>query len=132
MAEPLAHFALSLVARGINRDVPDKNGVIPNKLNFTTTNATLIGMQRRYCTLDNGCPIQWATIKYRPSVAGNSIYLICFLAIFFGQLWYGIRKKTWTYMGALLLGSFTEFVGYIGRLMLNKNPFLMDNFLMYA
>lgn len=125
MAEPLFDLALSLVARA----EPDRNGIDKDNLNFTTTNATLIGMQRKYCTLTNGCPIEWATIKYRPSIAGNVIYMLCFFVLFAAQMFYGIRKKTWTYMGALLVGIFAEIIGYVGRIMLNKNPFIMNNFL---
>jgi MFS-type transporter involved in bile tolerance (Atg22 family) len=128
MAEPLFNLALSIVARA----ALDKNGIDKDHLNLTTTNATLIGMQRKYCTLTSGCPIGWATIKYRPSIAGNVIYMLCFFVLFAAQLFYGIRKKTWTYMGALLVGIFAEAIGYVGRVMLNQNPYSMDNFLMYV
>jgi hypothetical protein len=126
MAEPLANLALSVVARA----TLDRYGIDKDHLNFTTTNATLIAMQRKYCTIAAGCPIAWATIKYRPSMAGNVIYLLCFFMLFAAQLFYGIRKKTYTYMGALLVGIFAEAIGYIGRIMLNQNPYLMNNFLM--
>jgi hypothetical protein len=91
-------------------------------------------MARKYCKIDSvpACPIEWATIKYRPTMAGNIIYLLCFLAIFGGQLFYGIRKKTWTYLGTMTVGLLLEIIGYIGRVMLNKNPFIMNNFLTYV
>jgi hypothetical protein len=127
MAEPLFNLALSVVARA----ALDRNGIDKDHLNLTTTNATLIAMQRKYCTIGH-CPLGWATIKYRPSIPGNVIYMLCFFVLFAAQLFYGIRKKTWTYMGALLVGIFAEAIGYIGRIMLNQNPYSMNNFLMYV
>lgn len=114
---------ISLVARGL-----DENGIDPDNIDVKSTNATYIAMARRYCKVDM-CPQEWATLQYRPSIAGNAIYGILFAILLAGQLFYGIRKKTWTYMAALSIGIFGEIVGYIGRIMLNKNPFLMDNFL---
>jgi hypothetical protein len=109
----------------------DNNGVDSAHLDLTTTNRTLIAMQRKYCKLGE-CPIEWATIQYRPTVAGNVIYLLCFLCLLGAQLFYGIRKKTWTYLGTLTAGILLEIIGYIGRLMLNQNPFIMNNFLTYV
>ncbi|KAF2474322.1 RTA1-domain-containing protein [Lindgomyces ingoldianus] len=108
----------------------DKNNIDPDNLNLTTTNSTLIGMQRKYCHLGE-CPMWWATIKYRPTIAGNTIYMILFAILLSVQIFYGIRKKTWTYMSAMIMGCLLEIIGYIGRLMLNNNPFIMNNFLVY-
>lgn len=113
----------ALLARKI-----DQNGVNTTNLDLTTTNRTLIAMQRKYCKIGE-CPIEWATIQYRPTIAGNVIYLLCFLALLGVQLFYGIRKKTWTYLGAVSVGLLLEITGYIGRIMLNQNPFIMNNFL---
>ncbi|ORY16187.1 RTA1 like protein-domain-containing protein [Clohesyomyces aquaticus] len=108
----------------------DRNGIDPDHLNLNTTNSTLIGMQRKYCHLGE-CDMSWATIRYRPSIAGNTIYLIAFAALLGAQLFYGIRKKTWSYMSAMIMGCLLEIIGYIGRIMLNQNPFIMNNFLVY-
>ncbi|KAF2446176.1 RTA1-domain-containing protein [Karstenula rhodostoma CBS 690.94] len=77
------------------------------------------------------CPLDMAIITYQPNFAGNTIYGVCFIILLFMQLFFGIRKKTWTYMTAVCLGIFGEIVGYGGRLMLNNNPFDMNNFLIY-
>jgi hypothetical protein len=76
------------------------------------------------------CPLSMAIVNYQPTFAGNTIYGVCFIILLFMQLFFGIRKKTWTYMSAVCLGIFGEIVGYGGRLMLNSNPFDMNNFLM--
>ncbi|KAH8725241.1 RTA1 like protein-domain-containing protein [Phaeosphaeriaceae sp. PMI808] len=106
----------------------DANGIDPDNIDVYTTDPIKIAMSRKYCKVDK-CPKAWQTIKYRPTIPGNVIYMLCFLALFSGQLWFGIRNKTWTFMGTLCAGILGEFVGYIGRIMLNLNPFIMNNFL---
>jgi hypothetical protein len=112
-----------LVARAV-----DENGIDPNNIDVNTTDPRKIAMSRRYCTVGH-CPESWQTIDYRPNIAGNVIYMLCFLALLGGQMWYGIRGKTWTFMGTMCTGLLGEFIGYIGRIMLNLNPFIMNNFL---
>lgn len=116
----------TILARGL-----DKNGIDPDNINVSSTDPQYIGMARKYCKIDSQppCPIEWATMQYRPTIPGNAVYLVCFLALLGGQLFYGIRKKTWTYLGALTTGVLLEIIGYIGRFMLNRNPFIMNNFL---
>ncbi|KAL5119053.1 hypothetical protein ACEQ8H_002977 [Pleosporales sp. CAS-2024a] len=106
----------------------DPNGIDPQHNNTSSTDPMYIGMARRYCTVGK-CPESWQTIKYRPSIAGNVIYMLCFLALLGGQLWFGIRNRTWTFTGPICLGVFGEIIGYIGRILLYVNPFLMNNFL---
>jgi hypothetical protein len=50
-------------------------------------------------------------------------------ALLLRPMWYGIRSKTWSFMGTMCFGLLGEIVGYIGRIMLNLNPFIMNNFL---
>jgi hypothetical protein len=117
---------LALIARAV-----DENGVDPDNINVTSTDPAYIGPARKYCKIGE-CPIEWATIQYRPTIPGNVIYLLCFLVLLGGQIFYGVRKKTWTYMGAVSAGVLLEIIGYIGRIMLNQNPFIMNNFLAYV
>lgn len=113
----------NIIARAV-----DENGIDPNNLNYTTTDPKIIKLQRKYCTL--ACPMEWATMHYRPTIPGNAAYAGCLAVLLVAQLFYGIRKKTWSYMGAVSLGVIGEVAGYIGRILLNRNPFLMKNFLM--
>ena len=106
----------------------DQNSIDPNNIDVNTTDPIKIAVSRKYCKVGK-CPEAWQTIKYRPTIAGNVIYMLLFFVLFGGQLFYGIRGKTWTYMSALLIGIFGEIIGYIGRIMLNLNPFIMNNFL---
>lgn len=114
----------SLVARA----PLDNNGIDRDNIDITSTNATYIAMARKYCKVGT-CPVEWATIQYRPTMPGNIIYLLCFLVLLGGQLFYGIRNKTWSYMSTVSTGILLEIIGYIGRLMLHQNPFIMNNFL---
>ena len=97
----------------------------------TTRNKTASAGKPSRCTevTVDACPVERGIIRYQPTIAGNSIYGVCFILLLLTQLYFGIRKKTWTYMSAVCLGVFGEIVGYGGRLMLNKNPFEMNNFL---
>ncbi|KAL6710144.1 hypothetical protein ACN47E_009935 [Coniothyrium glycines] len=69
------------------------------------------------------CPVEDTLYGYYPSIGANG-----FFAAFFGlcliiQIALGIRYKTWTFMIALGLGCVGELIGYIGRIMLYKNPY---------
>lgn len=106
----------------------DRNGIDPENIDIHTKNSTVMAMSLRYCTVGK-CPVSWQKMEYRPTVPGNFIYIFCFLALLCGQLWFGIRNKTWTFMGTICAGILGEVVGYIGRVMFNINPFSMNNFL---
>lgn len=106
----------------------DENGIDPDNIQTNTTDPLIIAMSRKYCKLDT-CPMEWATIDYRPNIAGNAVYMAAFFILFFAQLWFGYRSRTWKFMSTMALGILGEIVGYIGRIMLNQNPFIMNNFL---
>ncbi|KAF2638969.1 RTA1-domain-containing protein [Massarina eburnea CBS 473.64] len=116
-------FALPLLVRAL-----DENGIDPDHLILNTTDPILISMQKKYCKVDL-CPMEWAILQYRPNLIGNIIYLTLFGVLLASQLFFGIRKKTYKYCATVCLGIIGEMVGYVGRLMVNKNPFPMDNFL---
>lgn len=81
------------------------------------------------CTVTT-CPIEWATIQYVPSLAGNVFYLALFAVILLTQTYLGIRYRTWTFMIALLGGEILEVLGYVGRIQLHNNIFVFGHFLM--
>jgi hypothetical protein len=105
--------------------VPDITNIDANSLNPLHIKAW-----RKMCTLDLPCNLSWATMHYLPNFAGNAVYLGCFAILLIGQLWFGFRHKTWKYMVCVCLGIIGEMVGYFGRLMYNKNPYPLKNFLM--
>lgn len=76
------------------------------------------------------CPVQGTIYGYYPSLAANA-----FFAAFFGlcmliHLGLGLKFKTWTFMIACCLGCCGELVGYIGRLIMNNNPYDNTGFVM--
>ncbi|KAF2999308.1 hypothetical protein E8E13_004780 [Curvularia kusanoi] len=108
----------------------DRNGIDPQHLNTTTTDPVIIAMSRKYCTVGT-CPPSWQVIEYRPSVAGNSIYLTFFTLLLLAQLALGWRYRShgvWKYTAIMSVGVLGEMVGYVGRILLYQNPFLMNNF----
>lgn len=81
------------------------------------------------CTKET-CPVTLATIPYVPSLAGNIIFVGIWGVAAALHLGLGIKFRTWTFMVALILGCALEVMGYIGRVLLNSNPFNEDAFLM--
>ena len=76
------------------------------------------------------CPIEWATVNYDPSLAGNALYLAIFsllLVVHALQLW---KYRTWSFSGSMMAGMVLEIVGYLGRVQMHFNPFLSNPFLL--
>lgn len=80
------------------------------------------------CTLDL-CPASASILSYQPSVPANAFFAAIFLVALIAHLIQGIRARTWGFAASLVLGCIFEIVGYIGRLMLHKNPFNFHGFL---
>jgi hypothetical protein len=72
-----------------------------------------------------------SSFLYRPTVAGNALFAVIFGICFIGQLFLGIKHKTWGYMVAMLFGLALEIVGYVARVMIHNIPFDNNYFLMY-
>ncbi len=84
----------------------------------------------KLCTLQT-CDLSMASFLYIPTLPGNAIFAAIFGILIIGQLFLGIKHKTWGYMIAMLMGLLLEVIGYIGRILLHNEPFNDDNFLMY-
>jgi hypothetical protein len=69
------------------------------------------------------CPVQASSIGYYPILSANVVPAIIFLLAVLIQLVIGIRRRTWSYLVGLGIGSLLEATGYIGRIILHKNPF---------
>ncbi|RHZ64932.1 RTA1 domain-containing protein [Aspergillus thermomutatus] len=82
------------------------------------------------CTLDT-CPLDWALVRYMPSLPGTALYLVLFLIMLLVQIYQGFRSRTWSYLACMTCGLLLEVVGYGGRLMLHANPFNFSGFLQY-
>lgn len=81
------------------------------------------------CTeITAACPVQASTIGYYPTISANAVPAIIFLVALIIQLVLGIRRRTWSYLVAVGIGSLFEAVGYVGRVMLHKNPYSSGGF----
>ncbi|EFQ30569.1 RTA1 like protein [Colletotrichum graminicola] len=83
------------------------------------------------CTLDTCSVKEWGFVHYRPTIAGNALFLAIMAVIAVYQIYLGIRLKTKSFMIAICLGLLTEIAGYVARVLLNGNPFSRDYFLWY-
>lgn len=83
------------------------------------------------CTLDTCSVEEWGYVRYRPSVAGNALFLGVMAVLAICQLLLGIRHRTKSFAVPMCLGLTTEVVGYIARILMNGNPFNRDYFLWY-
>ncbi|KAM5354557.1 hypothetical protein ACJ41O_001204 [Fusarium nematophilum] len=83
------------------------------------------------CTLDTCSVEDWGYVRYRPSVAGNAVFLAVMAILAICQVFLGIRHQTRSFMITMCLGLLTETLGYISRVLLNGNPFNRDYFLWY-
>lgn len=81
------------------------------------------------CTLDT-CPIEWSTYKYRPSLPANIIILIMFTIAWILHVFLGIRWRTLWFLNFMMIGCGAEIIGYIGRILMWKNPFGFPGFLL--
>ncbi|PWY64433.1 RTA1 like protein [Aspergillus eucalypticola CBS 122712] len=68
------------------------------------------------------CPVTATTYGYYPNLGGN-----IFFAVYFGllgtlQLGLGVYYRSWTMMIAMVIGGYMELAGYIGRILMNHNP----------
>lgn len=78
---------------------------------LTPYNSTLY--YRPYlCTIQT-CPLDWATIRYVPSLGGNVFYAALFSACLSAQVILGIIYRTWPFLIAWTFGLALEVVGYI-------------------
>jgi hypothetical protein len=70
-----------------------------------------------------GCPADGSSLGYAPNVAASIIFMSIFSLSLIGHLILGWKYKTWTFMAAMFLGSSSEVVGYLGRILMHNNPY---------
>lgn len=74
------------------------------------------------CTLQT-CPLSLAEVHYVPTLAGNALYIAIFSLLLPFQVFYGVRYRTWGFLGCLIGGLIFEILGYVARVQLHYNPF---------
>lgn len=69
------------------------------------------------------CPKSFQQINYIPSLAGNVLYLALFTLILVAQIFFGVRYRTWGFLGGMVGGLALEILGYLSRVELHDNIF---------
>ncbi|KAF9872666.1 RTA1 like protein [Colletotrichum karsti] len=81
------------------------------------------------CTLDI-CDIRYSLYQYRPNLAVNALFLALFGLAGLIHIFLGIRWRSYWFMTFMVLGCLSEIVGYVGRILLYKNPFAFIPFML--
>ncbi|KAI9039832.1 RTA1 domain-containing protein [Aspergillus affinis] len=80
-------------------------------------------MSSQTCTsVTPSCPVTATTYGYYPNLGGNIFFTIIFALCGLTQIYFSLRFKSWTFAIALLIGTFLEMAGYIGRILMHSNP----------
>ena len=80
------------------------------------------------CTLEL-CPLEASILQYQPSIPGNGVIIGAFALAMFIHVFQGFRWRSWDFMICMIIGCLDEIIGYVGRIMLNSNPFSFNAFL---
>ncbi|KAK5167099.1 uncharacterized protein LTR77_007829 [Saxophila tyrrhenica] len=82
------------------------------------------------CTLST-CPVEASVYGYRPHLSATLVFLILFALSTLASLYQGARlRHTWFFTAAMLLGSLSETIGYIAKILLYLDPFSDTGFKM--
>lgn len=75
------------------------------------------------CThVSPACPVEASTYGYYPNLGGNIFFTVFYGVCGVFQLGLGLYFQSWTFGVALVIGAFLETAGYIGRVLMNDNP----------
>jgi hypothetical protein len=97
---------------------------IPPSITFTMS-------QYDNCTdISPACPVEETIYGYYPSLGANGWGAGFFGLCLFVNIFLGWRYKLWTYMIAMCLACLTSTLGYIGRILMNDNPWDEPSFLL--
>jgi hypothetical protein len=74
------------------------------------------------------CPLDGSSLGYAPNIGASAVFTVLFSLSYVCHLTLGWKYKTWTFMIAMLLGSTSEVVGYIGRILMHNNPYRLSTY----
>ena len=85
------------------------------------------GMASMTCTaIGPDCPADGSSLGYAPNVVASIVFLCLFSISLAGHVALGWKYKTWTFLIAMALGSSSELVGYLGRILMHNNPYKLS------
>ncbi|KAH8660450.1 putative RTA1 domain protein [Xylariales sp. PMI_506] len=93
---------------------------------MTSSNTTVVNINA--CTIET-CSLEYANLRYIPSLAGNVIYAALLGLLVVAQTGLAIRYKTWGFFVGIFGGLALEIIGYAARIEIHYNPFPFDPFL---
>ncbi|KAJ4310593.1 hypothetical protein N0V84_010895 [Fusarium piperis] len=68
------------------------------------------------------CPVEATVLGYVPNRGSSIFFALAFGLVCISSVGLGVWKKTWTYAATLGVGLLLETLGYIGRALMNPNP----------
>ncbi|KAG0647624.1 Efflux pump [Hyphodiscus hymeniophilus] len=68
------------------------------------------------------CPVEETVYGYYPSLGANAFFCAYFATFTIVNLILAFRYQTWVFGTLVILGSLSEFIGYIGRIIMHSNP----------
>ena len=72
------------------------------------------------------CAPDGSSLGYAPNMAASIIFMALFGTSLVGHVALGWKYKTWTFLIAMALGSASELVGYLGRILMHDNPYKLS------
>lgn len=76
------------------------------------------------------CPVSESVYGYRPNLAATIFFLVTFALSGIVYTWQGFKTRTWFFTNAMILGSLSEVLGYVAKLLLWNDPFSDTGFKM--
>ena len=76
------------------------------------------------------CPPSRSIYGYTPNLAATLIFLIFFTLSGVAYSYQGYKTRTWFFTGAMVLGSLSELMGYVAKMLLWNDPFSDTGFKM--
>jgi hypothetical protein len=68
------------------------------------------------------CPVEATVLGYAPEFGSGIFFTVAFGLVTLASGAIGIYTRTWTFCAAITGGLLLETLGYVGRVLLNKNP----------
>ena len=75
------------------------------------------------------CPVKFTIYQDYLSTGANAFFATIFVLIFLVQVVLGLRGRFWSYTIWMGIGVGFESVGYIGRILESKNPWVLNTFI---
>ncbi|KAK0362572.1 hypothetical protein LTR02_014696 [Friedmanniomyces endolithicus] len=76
------------------------------------------------------CPVEYSIYGYRPNLGSVIFFLALFAISGAVYVWQGVKTRTKFFTGAMVIGSLSEVMGYVAKILLWQDPFSDTGFKM--